>query len=141
MQGQSSSQRAAAQARRHLTLLGLGLLLCAQAASAKAAPDRGQHRVAGDFLLDVTQVRAGEPFRVGVRLRLDPGWHVYWKNPGDSGLATEVSWDTPGTTVDALQWPFPNTFRTPDGFITTHGYAEQVLLFAEARASAQAQGA
>ena len=46
-----------------------------------------------------------------------------------------MSWDTPGTTVDALQWPFPQTFRTPDGSITTYGYADEVLLFATARAA------
>ena len=78
---------------------------------------------------------------MGVRFRLDPGWHLYWKNPGESGLPTEVSWDTPGTTVDALQWPSPRPFRTPDGSITTYGYADEVLLFATARASEQAQGA
>ena len=67
---------------------------------------------------------------MGVRFRLDPGWHLYWKNPGDGSLPTEVSWDTPGTTVDALQWPSPRPFRTPDGSITTYGYADEVLLFA-----------
>ncbi|MBF5046237.1 thiol:disulfide interchange protein [Aggregicoccus sp. 17bor-14] len=112
----------------------------AAGATAEGAKDRGTYRVAAELLTDVSQVRAGDTFRVGVRFRLSPGWHMYWKNPGDSGLATEVAWDTPGTTVDALQWPFPSTFRTPDGFITTYGYADEVLLWASARASEQAQG-
>ncbi len=92
------------------------------------------------LLLDVAQVKPGDTFRVGVRFRMDPGWHIYWKNPGESGLASEVTWDTPGTTVGELQWPAPSTFRTPDGFITTYGYAEEVLLFTEARASEKATG-
>lgn len=104
------------------------------------APDEGDPRLEGALLLDATQVKAGGDFRVGVRLRLDPDWHVYWKNPGDSGLATEVSWDAPGVTVGELRWPFPQTFRTPDGFITTRGYHDEVLLFAPARVSESATG-
>jgi thiol:disulfide interchange protein DsbD len=109
-------------------------------AVASGAPDEGNNRVEAALLTDVAQVKAGDAFRVGVRFRMDPGWHIYWKNPGESGLASEVTWDTPGTTVGALQWPAPSTFRTSDGYITTYGYADEVLLFADARASEQAQG-
>ncbi len=131
---------------------GWGVLLWGLVASAVAwadppasavgtgAPDEGNPRVEGTLLVDVSQVKPGDTFRVGVRFRMDKDWHIYWKNPGDSGLATELSWDTPGVTVGELRWPFPSTFRTPDGFIVTHGYKEEVLLFAEARASEQATG-
>jgi thiol:disulfide interchange protein DsbD len=109
-------------------------------AVATGAPDQGNDRVEASLLLDVTQVKPGDTFRVGVRFRMDPGWHIYWKNPGESGLASEITWDTPGSTVGDLQWPAPSTFRTSDGFITTYGYAEEVLLFTEARASEKATG-
>jgi thiol:disulfide interchange protein/DsbC/DsbD-like thiol-disulfide interchange protein len=109
-------------------------------ATATGAPDEGDPRVEATLLTDASQVKPGDTFRVGVRFRMDPGWHIYWKNPGDSGLSTEVTWDTPGVTVGELRWPFPSTFRTPDGFIVTHGYKDEVLLFAEARASEQASG-
>ncbi|WP_084609443.1 protein-disulfide reductase DsbD family protein [Archangium violaceum] len=132
-------------------LLFLAVLgLCLGAAEARAqlpstavasgAPDEGNDRVEAALLTDVAQVKAGDAFRVGVRFRMDPGWHIYWKNPGESGLASEVTWDTPGTTVGELQWPAPSTFRTSDGYITTYGYAEEVLLFADARASEKAEG-
>jgi len=107
---------------------------------ATGAPDEGNPRVEASLLVDATQVKAGDTFRVGVRFRMDPGWHIYWKNPGDSGLETNVSWDTPGSTVGPLQWPYPHTFRTPDGFIVTHGYDGEVLLFAQARAAENATG-
>ncbi|WP_434384643.1 protein-disulfide reductase DsbD family protein [Melittangium boletus] len=130
-------------------LAGLGAWLTA--ASALAAPppasavasgglDEGVPRVEATLLTDVTQVKPGDTFRVGVRFKMHPGWHIYWKNPGDSGLASDVAWDTPGTTVEALRWPMPATLRTPDGFITTYGYEGEVLLSAQARASEQAQG-
>ncbi|HEX8821604.1 MAG TPA: thioredoxin family protein [Archangium sp.] len=109
-------------------------------AVARGAPDQGDERVEAALVTDVTQVKPGDTFRVGVRFRMDPHWHIYWKNPGESGLASEVTWDTPGTTVGELQWPAPSTFRTPDGYITTYGYEEEVLLFAEAQVSEKATG-
>ncbi|NMO16114.1 thiol:disulfide interchange protein [Pyxidicoccus fallax] len=127
---------------------GLGMALLATVAWAElpasavgtSAPDEGDPRVEAALLVDATQVKPGDAFRVGVRFRMDPGWHIYWKNPGDSGLETEIAWDTPGSTVGPLQWPFPHTFRTPDGFIVTHGYDGEVLLFAQARAAEGATG-
>ncbi|MET0406032.1 MAG: thioredoxin family protein [Cystobacter sp.] len=110
-------------------------------AVASGALDEGVPRVKATLLTDVTQVKPGDTFRVGVRFELHPGWHVYWKNPGESGLASEIIWDTPGTTVGALQWPVPSTLRTSDGFITTYGYEGDVLLAAEARAPDKAEGA
>ncbi len=104
------------------------------------APDEGDPRVETTLLMDVSQVKPGDTFRVGVRFKMDPDWHIYWKNPGDAGLATEVSWDAPGIAVGEPRWPFPSTFRTPDNSIVTYGYHDEVLLFAEARASEQATG-
>ena len=109
-------------------------------ATALGAPDEGEPRVEATLLVDASQVKPGDSFRVGVRFRMDPGWHIYWKNPGDSGLSTDLTWDTPGVTVGEVRWPFPSTFRTSDGFIVTHGYKDEVLLFAEAQASEQARG-
>ncbi len=131
------------QSKRLGRVGGIGLVLLAAvawadlpaSAVASSAPDEGNPRVEGALLVDVTQVKPGDTFRAGVRFRLDPGWHIYWKNPGDSGLETEVSWDTPGSTVGPLKWPFPDTFRTPDGFITTYGYDDEAILVADVKAS------
>jgi thiol:disulfide interchange protein/DsbC/DsbD-like thiol-disulfide interchange protein len=129
-----------------------GVLLCGLVASTVAwaeppasargtgAPDEGDPRVETTLLVDASQVKPGDTFRVGVRFKMDPDWHIYWKNPGDAGLSTDVTWDGPGITVGELRWPFPSTFRTPDNFIITYGYHDEVLLFAEARASEQATG-
>jgi thiol:disulfide interchange protein DsbD len=109
-------------------------------AVATSAKNEGKDRVEGALLVDVAQVKPGGTFQVGVRFRMDPGWHIYWKNPGELGLATEVLWDTPGTTLGEPRWPAPSTFRSSDGSITTYGYANEVLLFTEARASELATG-
>ncbi|WP_095978011.1 protein-disulfide reductase DsbD family protein [Melittangium boletus] len=130
-------------------LAGLGLWLAAGGAGAAPPPasavasgalDEGKSRVEATLLTDVTQVKPGDSFRVGVLFKMHPGWHIYWKNPGESGLASEISWDTPGSTVGELQWPMPSTLRTSDGFITTYGYEGEVLLSAQAHASEKAEG-
>jgi DsbC/DsbD-like thiol-disulfide interchange protein len=74
------------------------------------------------------QVRAGEPLAVGVFFRIRRGWHVYWLNPGDSGLATSVRWTLPeGFAAGPLRWPLPERF-TQQGGAVGFGYAEQLLL-------------
>ena len=44
----------------------------------------------GTKLLEVESIQPGQPFWVALRLKMDPGWHTYWKNPGDSGLPTKI---------------------------------------------------
>ena len=121
----------------------LAFALLLSAAAAWAAPARapapwsaagafqdGVPRVEATLLSDVRQLAAGDSFRVGVRLQLAPGWHVYWRNPGEAGMASEVTLQAPGLTVGPLQWPLPTVLRSPDDSITTYGYTEDVVLFA-----------
>ena len=55
-----------------------------------------------------TAIRAGQPFRVGLHMKLDRGWHTYWKNPGDAGLPARLKWTLPeGFTAGPIQWPAP----------------------------------
>jgi thiol:disulfide interchange protein DsbD len=75
-------------------------------------------------------VQPGKPFTVALRLSMDPDWHVYWKNPGDSGLPTTLDWNLPaGFRAGPLQWPVPERFVT-DGLVT-YGYSGHVLLMTE----------
>jgi DsbC/DsbD-like thiol-disulfide interchange protein len=48
-----------------------------------------------ELISEMRTVRAGEPFWVALRLVPDPGWHTYWRNPGDSGLETRIRWTLP----------------------------------------------
>ena len=45
--------------------------------------------------MDRPSVAAGEPLWVGLDLSLAPGWHSYWRTPGDSGLPTTIRWKLP----------------------------------------------
>lgn len=102
--------------------LGGVILLCAAAAQASAG------HVQAELLADVSAIQPGKPFWLGVRLSIDPGWHVYWRNPGDAGLPTRVKLTLPdGFTADPLQYPTPNRFVQP-GNIIIFGYENSVML-------------
>jgi thiol:disulfide interchange protein DsbD len=69
----------------------------------------------------------GDTVLVGVRLKMEPGWHTYWKNPGAAGQSTEIKWQLPsGVTAGEIQWPLPE--KLPPADITTYGYENEVVL-------------
>jgi len=68
--------------------------------------------------------------RIGVFFKIEPGWHLYWKNSGDAGLPTRINWTLPQDwSLGEAQWPVPKTFLE-GGNIYTLGYKNEVLLFA-----------
>ena len=69
----------------------------------------------------------GKPLWLGLQLRHASGWHTYWKNPGDSGLPTELQWTLPpGWQAGAIEWPLPQ--RVQIGTLANYGYENEVLL-------------
>ena len=75
----------------------------------------------------VDTIVAGEPFELAVRMKTDPGWHVYWKNSGDSGLPVSIRWDLPeGFGASNIHWPIPE--RLEEAGLTTYGYPQGVFL-------------
>ncbi len=62
----------------------------------------------------------------GLYFKLEPGWHVYWKNPGDSGEPPHIRWTLPeGVTAEPLQFTAPK--RLPLGPLMDFGYDDEVL--------------
>lgn len=79
---------------------------------------------------EAASIRPGQPFWVGAFFKIKPGWHIYWKDPGDSGMATEVQWKLPdGFGSGPIHWPNPEKFQDSAG--VTYGYKHEVLLMAE----------
>ena len=111
----------------------------APAPTASGGVYEGKPRVRATLVSDLTQVDPGGELRLGVQLQMAPGWHVYWKNPGEAGLPSEVVWDAPRVTVGPLTWPAPEVHRSGDGTITSYGYGGEVVLFAAARARPDVQ--
>ena len=72
-------------------------------------------------------VQAGQPVWVGLLLTHQPEWHTYWRNPGDSGLPTQIELNLPaGITAGDVQWPLPHKLKA--GNLTNYGYDKTVLL-------------
>lgn len=98
-------------------------------ASADSAYDGDEPRIHATLLVDLDPTRTRGS--VGVLFDIDPGWHLYWRNPGDSGLAPELAFEfsRSGVAVGELEWPAPHEFRE-DVDLLTWGYSRQVLLAA-----------
>ena len=108
---------------------------------AGAAPPEGAHAVGAhegddpriEARLLVHPDRPGDGSRrLGVLFELDAGWHLYWRNPGQTGLPTELAWEVDGARVGPVAWPAPKSFREAEGLFTTYGYSERVLLAVDA---------
>jgi len=91
------------------------------------------------LLASVSRAAPGQSFLVGFRIKLDPEWHCYWKNPGDSGAATEIKWTVPkGWTVQPLDFPVPEYLMA--GGFAIYGYEKEALFLARVTPSKTASG-
>ncbi len=114
---------------KHLVkLLALAFLLFVAGghAAATAGPVRVQ-ALEAELVAERAAARPGDTLRIGLRLRHEPGWHTYWRNPGDSGLPTTLEPTLPaGWTRGDLQWPAP--VRVAVGPLLNFGYEDEVVL-------------
>jgi thiol:disulfide interchange protein/DsbC/DsbD-like thiol-disulfide interchange protein len=109
-------------------------LAAAVAAPATGAPVKTPH-VEAELVAGNTALVPGSALPVALRLRMEPGWHTYWRNPGDSGLPTTLAWKLPaGIGAEPLEWPAPQLL--PVGPLANYGYEGEVLLLAQLRPAA-----
>ncbi|QDL56141.1 protein-disulfide reductase DsbD family protein [Rhodoferax aquaticus] len=72
-------------------------------------------------------VDPGKTIWVGLQLQHQPQWHTYWKNPGDSGLPTQLQWSLPaGVDAGEIVWPTPKKIRI--GSLANFGFEGTTLL-------------
>lgn len=102
-----------------------------------AQPVKTEH-VTAELVAQASAVQRGQPVQIGLRLQHIPHWHTYWRNPGDSGLPTTLSWTLPdGGSASDIQWPAPQ--RLPLGPLVNYGYEGELLLPLSYTAPANAQ--
>jgi thiol:disulfide interchange protein/DsbC/DsbD-like thiol-disulfide interchange protein len=100
------------------------------------AADKTAH-VEASLLAEPATVAPGQTFRAGLRLKLEPHWHVYWKNPGDAGLPVSISWTLPeGAVAGPILWPYPSPIEIPP--LMDYGYHDEVLFPFDITAPAKA---
>ncbi|MCB1214787.1 MAG: thioredoxin family protein [Deltaproteobacteria bacterium] len=104
------------------SLKGLSLvLLLVFAASSHANPIKTDHAQA--YLISPLESLGTEQesFWLLFELKIDPHWHTYWQNPGDSGLAPKLKWKLPpGWEAGPIVWQAPK--RLPLGPLVNYGY-------------------
>jgi thiol:disulfide interchange protein DsbD len=97
-----------------------------------ALPLRAQEAsdlVKAELIAEPAAIQPGEPFTVGIRLTTKEHWHTYWRNPGDSGEPTTVTWKLPaGFSAGELEWPAPSVIRV--GPVTSFGFEGETVLLA-----------
>lgn len=84
-----------------------------------------------DLVASTKAIEGGKPFEVAVRYRLAPEWHLYWINPGDSGIPPTLKWTLPaGFSANLARFPVPRKIPA-EGGILSYGYSDEVVLLVE----------
>ena len=79
-----------------------------------------------ELISEYDAVVPGQSFDLALRFDLEEHWHIYWKNPGASGLSTTIDWLLP-ESIEAgdVQWPAPERIQL--GGLVNYGYEEEAV--------------
>ena len=104
----------------------LAVVLSARAASNSVHADHVQVELLVPAGVLVGDIGNKFPNDAGLYFKLEPGWHIYWENPGDAGEPPHIHWTLPaGITAGPMQFPAPK--RLPLGPLMDFGYEDEVL--------------
>ncbi len=130
--GETSKRRVSLLPMRFLSLQIAIVSLAGFALGAGPVPAAGQatanaaHVHIELLVPESTLTRDGKPNAAGLYFKLEPGWHVYWKNAGDSGEPPHIKWTLPsGVSTSELEFPAPK--RLPLGPLMDFGYEDEVV--------------
>jgi suppressor for copper-sensitivity B len=108
------------------------LIALPAAASAATSPWQTNEHGSVRLIAAEAELAPGEaPLRLGVQFRTAPGWHVYWKNPGDAGFPPRVDLLAPPNLVGKeptieIEYPAPHRFSLPGGLFAI-GYEGEIV--------------
>jgi thiol:disulfide interchange protein DsbD len=109
-------------ALRTASAIALAAALGTAAPLSASSPPDPNSLVKAELMAETTSLVPASTLWVDLHLAIKPGWHVYWRNPGDSGLPTTIDWELPsGFSAGAISWPVPEHFL--QGGIGNYGYA------------------
>lgn len=112
---------------RPLALVILLIALLMPAAAAASSPTVKTDHLQSRLVAETTAAVPGRQLTLGLLLEHDPHWHTYWRNAGDSGLATELNLTLPdGVVAEPIAWPHPQRFEISG--IINYGYSARRLL-------------
>jgi thiol:disulfide interchange protein DsbD len=109
----------------------IGVVALALAAACSRPPETPRHSQAR-LIVEPGTIPPGGETRLGIEFQIEPGWHIYWQNPGDSGEPPRVQWQTAeGAEYAPLEWPTP--VRLLSGAGTDYGYGGAAVLLSRVR--------
>jgi DsbC/DsbD-like thiol-disulfide interchange protein len=86
--------------------------------------------VRAEVALDHTALVPGAGAMIGVRFIIEEGWHLYWRNSGDSGMPISVTFEAPeGVRLGEVRWPAPERHVYGHGSVD-YIYEHEVALLA-----------
>ncbi|MBK1722574.1 protein-disulfide reductase DsbD family protein [Thiocystis violacea] len=103
----------------------LVVVLLAMPMVGSAAEVTTEH-VTARLIAERDPVAPGTSVELALVLDIQPGWHTYWRNPGDSGEAPRIAWSLPeGVIASPIRWPRPELIRV--GPLANYGYSGRAM--------------
>lgn len=123
-----------------LALAGFGLFAFMALAQ---SPDDAR-RAEAELISERTSVLPGETVFIALRMTMDPGWHIYWRNAGDAGLPPQLILKETASIADEalgeMMWPLPKLLPVVDGEIMDYGYDDEAVFALALTVPADAAG-
>lgn len=112
---------------RRFAVAALGLSLMAGMAHAQM----DERRAEAELIADRASVAPGDTFYAALRMQMDDGWHIYWRNAGDAGLPPQLilkeGTNLPEEAMGGFLWPLPHLIPVVEGEIMDYGYDDEVI--------------
>ena len=103
-------------------------MLCLLTATNAIAQQPSAPHARVELLSRQTTIAPGSNVQLGIHFILEPGWHIYWTNPGDSGQPPSLKWQLPpGFTAGEIEWPRPERMQS-SAELADYGYHGEALL-------------
>lgn len=114
--------------RRAVTLAAATGLVGGMAFAGGDGTREGDRLVKAALISEQSALVPGGRGTLGVHLKIEPQWHVYWRNNGDSGVPVGVTFlQVPGLKIGECQWPAP-VRHISDGEILDYVHEGEVTL-------------
>jgi DsbC/DsbD-like thiol-disulfide interchange protein len=105
-------------------------LLVALASMSRLADEPDAKESSVELIADADAIVPGQPLTLALRFETEEAWHIYWKDPGDSGMPPRLKWTVPpGLVAGELQYPEPKVLKTSSG--TNYVHEGPVVLLME----------
>jgi thiol:disulfide interchange protein DsbD len=109
------------------------------AAGAAEGPVAATDNVEARLVSEVDAAAPGSTVLVGLHKIIRPHWHTYWRNPGDAGEPTQLTFTAPeGVEASGFIWPLPSAIPV-GGVLLNYGYEGELLLPLELTVPADAR--